>query len=89
MTKLKQSKLFCYLTDLEKMAQIQGLIFVTFSKEKHFHIFGYQFSDIITISNVNEHLRHQRRNNSCPMGGMVTNDYFFEEVLSNAVIMVY
>ena len=86
--KIKTVITFLLFDRFWQMTQICQIIFCEFFKKKFFTFFGYHLSDVITIGNDLEHLRHQWRHSSCPMGEMITN-HFFRKVLSNAVILVY
>ena len=73
--KIKTVITFLLFDRFWQMTQICQIIFCEFFKKNFFTFFGYHLSDVITIGNVLEHLRHQWRHSSCPMGEMITN-YF-------------
>ena len=77
--KIKTVITFLLFDRFWQMTQICEIIFCGFFKKKIFTFFGYHLSDVITIGNDLEHLRHQWCHSSCPMGEMITNHFFFEK----------
>lgn len=79
--KIKTVITFLLFDRFWQMTQIYWIIFSEFFKKYFFKFFGYHLGDVITIGNVLEHLRHQWRHSSCPMGEMVTNHFFPKSTL--------